>query len=131
VQSFSFTVAQQFASALAAGDWARARTLGPSSSTSDANYRAQYGNLDASTVVPVRATALSVTKYALRIGLVAHETNNGVKQTSLYCAHWDVDTAAGTVTQVDGTRVRTENGTKAAASLTAELTTVCATAALD
>lgn len=130
VQSFSYTVAQQFASALAAGDWSRVRALSPASKETDAQFQAVYGNLDASTVVPVKATSRTATSYALRIGIVAHETNNGVKQTSLYCAHWDVDTAAGTVTRVDGTKLRTESGTKAASGYTAELNKTCASVAL-
>ena len=130
VQSFAFTVAQQFATALASGDWTTVRTLSGSPSTTDAEYQAQYGNLDQSTVVPVKANALSVTTFALRLGLVAHETNGGVKQTSLYCAHWNVDTARATVTRVDGTRLRTVNGTVAASTFTAELTKSCAAATL-
>lgn len=131
VQSQANSIAQQFAGALASGDWKRVRTLSPASKETDAQFQAQYGNLDDSTVVPVKSTARSATTYALRVGLVAHETNNGVKQTSLYCAHWDVDAAAGTVTRVDGTKLRSESGTKSVATYTAELTKTCATVALD
>ena len=130
VQSFAFTIAQNLATALANGDWAKARTLSPTSGSTDAQYQSQYGNLDASTVIPAKAAVLSVTTYSLRIGLVAHETNSGVKQTSLYCAHWNVDTAKGIVTQVSGKKLRSENGTKAATAYTAELANTCASTAL-
>ena len=130
VQSFAYTIAQRLATALATNDWATARTISPTSGSTDAQYVAQYGNLDVSTVVPAKATVLSVTTYSLRLGLVAHETNGGVKQTTLYCAHWNVDTAKGVITQVSGKKLRSENGTKAVSTYTAELASTCATTSL-
>ena len=97
----------------------------------DAKYGADYGNLIDSTVIPVKTTALSATTYAVRIGLVAHESaGGGATQTVLYCAHWNVDTAKGTITQVSGTTLRTIAGTKPVSNYRTEVSTACATANL-
>ena len=129
--TFANDLAQQLATALAKGDWTRARALAPSSAMTDAKYGADYGNLIDSTVIPVKTTALSATTYAVRIGLVAHESaGGGGTQTVLYCAHWNVDTAKGTITQVSGTTLRTIAGTKPVSNYRTEVSTACATANL-
>lgn len=129
--TFANDLAQQLATALAKGDWSRARALAPSSAMTDAKYGADYGNLIDSTVIPVKTTALSATTYAVRIGLVAHESaGGGGTQTVLYCAHWNVDTAKGTITQVSGTTLRTIAGTKPVSNYRTEVSTACATANL-
>ena len=119
------------ATALANGDWSRARALAPSSAPNDAKLAADYANLIDSTVVRVSDTAVSATTYALRIGLFAHEsTSGGGTQTVLYCAHWNVDTAKGTITQVSGTKLKTIAGTQSLSSYRTTLVDACKAAKL-
>lgn len=94
------TAAQELASALADGDWARARQLNPAVATwSDDEFEEGYGDLAASTVVPVGTSDVGGGRMDLRMGLVAHQYVEGDRRTTLYCVTWRVDPALGTVGQ--------------------------------
>ena len=124
-------LAQRLAAALASSDWATARKINPAGALSDAKYGADYGNLTDSTVVPVVTTATGKSTYSMRLGLVAHETTPaGVRSTTLFCVHWNADTAASTIVQVDGSKVRTASGRVEASAVTSELKKACAAANL-
>jgi hypothetical protein len=125
-------IAQALADALADGRWDDARALiGNRAKPTDAQLDAAYGGLVRSTVVPARAQPLGGGEYDLRIGFVAHEEGASGPQTSLICAHWDVDTEARTVLRVDFARVRIEPGWVTATDRAGELSTTCATFRLD
>ena len=125
------SLAQRLATALASSDWATARKINPAGALSDAKYGADYGTLTDSNVVPIATTATGKSTYSMRLGLVAHETTPaGVRSTTLFCVHWNADTAASTIVQVDGSKVRTAPGRVEASAVTSELKKACAAANL-
>lgn len=125
------SLAQRLATALASSDWATARKINPAGALSDAKYGADYGTLTDSNVVPIATTATGKSTYSMRFGLVAHETTPaGVRSTTLFCVHWNADTAASTIVQVDGSKVRTAPGRVEASAVTSELKKACAAANL-
>jgi hypothetical protein len=114
------------ATALADGDWTDVRRLSPTDTRTVAQLERDYAGLESSTVVPVDQTTLSSGLVDLRLGLVADEVRTSGPQTSLFCAHWIVDPAAGTVQRLDAVLLRTIGGSIAPAAVAPELSAACA-----
>lgn len=90
-------LAQELATALAHDDWSRVRQLEPGKANlSDAQFFAQYNDLDESTAILVSAGDQGGGTYSLRLGLVAHQNGS---QTSLYCVTWVVSNGSKTVAE--------------------------------
>ena len=82
--------AQNGGTALANADWPRARMLIQGLPDNDARNAADWGGLEAVTMVVIdsRDNGGSVT---LRLGEIAHERVNGRLRTSLYCVTWTIE----------------------------------------
>ncbi|MGE0881234.1 MAG: hypothetical protein AB7L13_12555 [Acidimicrobiia bacterium] len=92
--------AQQLATALASGDWPTARRLEPArASWTDQQFTDGYGDLDASTVVPVSTNRMADGRYELKMVLVAFRTIKGAPVTTVFCGDWLVDGTLQRVTQ--------------------------------
>ena len=104
-------LAQSLASALADGDWQRVRELDtPKARLSDADFESGWGALEQSTMLPVRSSPDgSVTRW--RLGLVAHELDDGARVTTAFCVNWDVDLDAGSVIQTGVGSLRLDDQT--------------------
>ena len=119
--------ARAIAAALATGDWATARQLGPTDRRrSDAQLQAGYGAVTDVTLVPAKITR-SRGRTDLRLGLVAHEDHPSGPATAVMCVHWRVDDRTGEVQRISSARLRLEPGTLDPADLADELRATCAT----
>ena len=86
--------ARAIAAALAAGDWAEARRLGPTDrSRTDAQLEAGYGAGDRRDPPAGAGDPAHGGRTDLRLGLVAHEDHASGPATAVMCVHWRVDDA--------------------------------------
>jgi hypothetical protein len=119
--------ARSMAAALANGDWAAARQLGPSDrSRTDAQLEAGYGAVTDVTLVAARITDLGA-RTDLRLGLVAHEAHDSGPATAIMCVHWRVDDASHSLQRISSVRLRLEPGTVDPIQVADELRATCAT----
>jgi S1-C subfamily serine protease len=96
----SVALVQQWASALATGDWATARQLDPAlASQSDASLAAGYGGLKQATIEYVSGDPLN-----LDLASVAYEDVSTGPRTNVYCYHVSVDASSSTLSVVSQTR---------------------------
>jgi len=85
---------QEWANALASGDWATVRQLDPAlAQTSDADLVAGYGGLKEATIAYVAGDAQN-----LDVASVAYEDVGSGPRTNVYCYRLSVDLGASTVT---------------------------------
>ena len=85
------TTAQAAATALAVGDWDKARALVPSLGGSDNQELAKaWAGLNYATLVVTDWKAGKKGAFSLRLGEVAHESSGDAKRTNLYCVTWTV-----------------------------------------
>ena len=93
-------LAQYLATSLAHDDWDTVRQVDPSlAGEADAYFMREWGLLEVSTLIPVWIDEMESSLYELRLGLVAHERENGQPMTKLFCVTWESDLEAGTVDQ--------------------------------
>lgn len=119
--------ARAIAAALAAGDWAEARRLGPTDRTrSDAQLEAGYGPVTDVTLIPARVTNRG-PRTDLRLGLVAHEAHDTGPATAVMCVHWSVNNSTHSVQRISSVRLRLEPGIVDPATVADELRATCAT----
>jgi hypothetical protein len=119
--------ARGIAAALAAGDWAEARRLGPTDRTrTDAQLEAGYGAVTDVTLIPARVTDRGA-RTDLRLGLVAHEAHDSGPATAVMCVHWSVNNSNGSVQRISSKRLRLEPGVVDPALVADELSATCAT----
>ncbi len=119
--------ARVLATALAAGDWAAARQLGPTDRRrTDAQLETAYGPVTDVTLMPARVVR-SGQWIDLRLGLVAHEDHESGPATAVMCVHWRVDETTRAVERISSVRLRLEQGTLDPSVLVDELTARCAT----
>jgi len=119
--------ARAIAAALATGDWALARQLGPTDRTrTDAQLQAGYGAVTDLTLVPARIVD-GGRRTDLRLGLVAHEEHASGPATAVMCVHWRVDDATRSVQRISSVRLRLEPGVIDPAAVADELRDTCAT----
>jgi hypothetical protein len=122
--------ARLLAAALAAGDWATARQLGPTDRTrTDAQLETAYGAATDTTLVPARIVR-SGQWTDLRLGLVAHEAHATGPATAVMCVHWRVNETTRAVERISSVRLRLEQGTLDPSLLVEELSSTCATYAM-
>jgi hypothetical protein len=81
--------AQNAGTALANADWRQARALIEGLPDSDARLAADWGGLEAVTMVVIDARD-NGGSTTLRLGEIAHERVNGRLRTSLYCVTWTI-----------------------------------------
>ncbi len=92
--SSAVALMQQWATALATGDWATARSIEPSiASQSDAQLSAGYGGLKQATIVYVAGDPSFMT-----VASVAHEDVGSGQRTNVYCFNVAVDLTSNTMT---------------------------------
>jgi hypothetical protein len=102
--------ARAIAAALAAGDWAEARRLGPTDrSRTDAQLEAGYGPVTDVTLIPARVTDRGA-RIDLRLGLVAHEAHDTGPATAVMCVHWSVNPTTHSLQRISSVRLRLEPG---------------------
>lgn len=95
---------QDLATALAHGDWSRARAIRPGLSGDDAALESGYAALNESTVIVSYAAPDST---GVDGAYLAWETTDSGEQTSIYCRHWTLTNAGTTVTdEVGGTSMQ-------------------------
>lgn len=117
-------LARSYASALAAHDWATARTLNPSL-PDDATLDKGYRYLDEQFVVDARTSPTGDNVNDVRLLVLAHESPPAGHQTSFWCFHWQVDAITHTVRSVDGRRLQTYPGTLDTTATPADLVATC------
>jgi hypothetical protein len=118
--------ARAIAAALADGDWAAARQLGPTDRRrTDAQLQAGYGAATDVTLLPARVTDQG-RRMDLRLGLVAHEEHDSGPSTAIMCVHWRVDKTTRAVERVSSVRLRLEPGIVDPADVADELIATCA-----
>ncbi len=103
----SVDIVQQYASALADGHWAEARTVYPSVGGSGDAPVTGFEALEKSTVF---ATSVSPDGTDVRGAYLAWEALSDGPQTSIYCMHWTVDPQAGIVTDIDSSGLPSKSG---------------------
>jgi hypothetical protein len=119
--------ARAIAAALADGDWAEARRLGPTDrSRTDAQLERGYGAVTDVTLLPARVTHRN-GRTDLRLGLVAHEEHASGPATAVMCVHWRVNDASRAVQRISSVRLRLEDGIVDPATVADELRARCAT----
>ena len=119
--------ARAIAAALAAGDWAEARRLGPTDrSRTDAQLEAAYGPVTDVTLIPARVTDRGA-RIDLRLGLVAHEAHDSGPATAVMCVHWSVNPSTCSLQRISSVRLRLEPGLVDPATVADELRATCAT----
>jgi hypothetical protein len=92
---------QQWANALASGDWVTARQLDPAAAgQSDATLAAGYGGLKGSTIIYVAGSPKD-----LSVASVAYEDVGAGARTNVYCYTITADTRANTLTVLAQRRV--------------------------
>ena len=122
--------ARAIAAALAEGDWAEARRLGPTDrARTDAQLERGYGAATDITLVPARIVD-NGARTDLRLGLVTHEEHPTGPATAVMCAHWQVDDASRQVHRISSVRLRLEPGLIDPVTVADELRATCATVRL-
>lgn len=108
-------LAQQFATALADGDWDWARRLSPTLEGTEADLRATYEAVARHIVTPV-AASVDGDVVTLELALVAHLVGgpSGERLTIIQCQTWGVDVKAATVRRQEAEHGRDSDGTGAA-----------------
>ena len=124
-EQLALALAQEVSTALADGKWSDVRAFIPDNQLGDAEFETLFPFLDHSTVVLVTSTAISPGRYNLRLGLVDNETPPTGAQTTLRCAHWDVNIGNHTVRRIDTKPLRVDPGTETAAALIDQLRPAC------
>jgi hypothetical protein len=118
--------ARTIAAALADGDWAAARQLGPTDRRrTDAQLEAGYGAATDVTLFPARVTDQG-RRTDLRLGLVAHEEHPTGPATAVMCVHWRVDNTTRAVERISSVRLRLVPGLVDPATVADELVATCA-----